>query len=62
MNLNISRPRGSAGVGGAGVVCVLTFQAKAAGDTTLSINRAGATTSAGQAVSVQGSQINVKVQ
>ncbi|KAA6458271.1 type II and III secretion system protein [Acidobacteria bacterium AB60] len=62
INLNISRPRGSAGVSGAGVVCVLSFQAKASGDTNLSITRAGATTSSGQALPVQGSQISVNIQ
>jgi general secretion pathway protein D len=62
INLNISRPRGASGVSGAGVVCVLTFQAKAPGDANLSISRAGATTSSGQALPVQGSQISVNIQ
>jgi len=62
INLNISRPRGASGVSGAGVVCVLTFEAKAPGDTNLSITRAGATTSAGQALTVQGSQVGVNIQ
>ena len=62
INLNISRPRGASGMSGAGVVCVLTFQAKAAGDASLSITRAGATTSSGQAQTVQGSQISVNIQ
>jgi general secretion pathway protein D len=62
LSLNISRPRGSIGMNGAGVVCVLTFQAKEAGNTTLSITRAGATTSAGQSLTVQGSQASVNIQ
>jgi general secretion pathway protein D len=62
VSLNISRPRGASGISGAGVVCVLTFQAKLTGDTTLSINRAGATTSSGQALTVQGSQASVNIQ
>jgi general secretion pathway protein D len=62
INLNISRPRGTSGVSGAGVVCVLTFQAKGPGDTALAIARGGATTSSGQALTVQGSQITVNIQ
>ncbi len=62
VTLNLSRPRGASGVSGAGVVCVLTFQAKAAGDTSLSITRAGATTGSGQALTVQGNQLSVNIQ
>jgi general secretion pathway protein D len=62
ISLNISRPRGASGVSGAGVVCVLTFQAKSPGDANLSISRASATTSSGQAQPVQGSQISVNIQ
>ncbi len=62
ISLNISRPRGASGVSGAGVVCVLTFQAKAPGDASLSINRASATSGSGQAQPVQGSQISVNIQ
>ncbi len=62
LTLNISRPRGASGVSGAGVVCVLTFQAKDQGTHTLIINRAGATTGSGQALTVQGSQISINVQ
>jgi len=36
-----SRPPGAAGINGSGVVCVLTFQAKAAGSTALTLSRAG---------------------
>jgi general secretion pathway protein D len=62
ISLNISRPRGASGVSGAGVVCVLTFQAKDLGDTSLSITRAGATTSSGQALTVQGTQTSINIQ
>jgi general secretion pathway protein D len=62
VTLNVSRPRGASGMSGAGVVCVLTFQAKDTGDTTLSITRAGATSGSGQAQTVQGSQISVNIQ
>jgi general secretion pathway protein D len=43
-----ARPPGATGVTGSGVVCVLTFQAKAAGNTALTMTRAGAVTSAQQ--------------
>jgi general secretion pathway protein D len=62
LSLNISRPRGASGVSGAGVVCVLTFQAKEPGETTLSIGRAGATSGSGQALTVQGGQASVNIQ
>jgi general secretion pathway protein D len=62
LNLNISRPRGASGVSGAGVVCVLTFQAKEAGQTTLSISRAGASASTGQTLTVQASPTSVTIQ
>ncbi len=62
LSLNISRPRGASGVSGAGVVCVLTFQAKEPGETSVSITRAGATSSSGQPLTVQGSQTSVNIQ
>jgi len=49
-------------VSGAGVVCVLTFQAKASGPTNLSITRGGATTSAGKPLQAQTSQTTLNVQ
>lgn len=60
--INAARPPGSGGVSGAGVVCVLSFQAKAAGATPIAISRAGAMNAAQQPVQVQGGQINVTVQ
>src|SRR6185437_2534498 len=36
-----SRPPGSPGVSGSGVVCVLTFQAKSAGSSVLALTQAG---------------------
>ena len=62
LSLNISRPRGASGVNGAGVVCVLTFQAKEAGQTTLSISRAGASASTGETMTVQASPTSVTIQ
>jgi general secretion pathway protein D len=62
-NLNIvtSRPPGAAGISGAGVVCVLSFQAKTAGQSALTITRPAAVNSAQQQVPAQGSQVNVVV-
>jgi len=59
--LNASRPPGAPGVSGAGVVCVLTFQAKASGPTNLSITRGGAMTSAGKTLQAQTSQATLNV-
>jgi len=61
ITLNASRPPGAAGVSGAGVVCVLSFQAKAAGSTTVSITRPGAMTSGQQPVQAQPSETTVVV-
>ena len=52
--LNASRPPGAAGVSGAGVVCVLTFQAKAAGESPITITQPAAMNSAQQPVQAQG--------
>jgi general secretion pathway protein D len=60
--ISASRPPGVAGVNGAGTVCVLTFQATAAGDATLQIIRASAKNSAQQAANIAGSQTMVHVQ
>jgi general secretion pathway protein D len=60
--VNASRPPGAAGVSGAGVVCVLTFQAKTAGESAVIITRPGAVNSAQQQLPAQGSRISVKVQ
>jgi general secretion pathway protein D len=56
-----SRPPGAAGVGGAGVVCVLSFQAKAAGETVVSMTRAEAVNSAQQQVAATGTPISIVV-
>ena len=48
ITINASRPPGVNGVSGSGVVCVLSFQAKAAGENALTILRAGAVNSAQQ--------------
>ena len=59
--INASRPPGAPGVNGAGVVCVLSFQAKAAGDSKIEITRPGAINSKQQPVLAQGTSINVSV-
>ena len=61
ITLNASRPPGTPGISGAGVVCVLSFQAKATGDSTISVTRAGAMNSAQKPITVQGSQTTITV-
>jgi general secretion pathway protein D len=60
--ISASRPPGTAGVNGAGTVCVLTFQANQPGDATLAIVRASAKNSAQQAVNIAGSQTVLHIQ
>jgi general secretion pathway protein D len=57
-----SRPPGTAGVSGSGSVCVLTFQAKAPGPTSLTMTRAGAVDSKQQPLTVQPTQANFVIQ
>ena len=61
VNIVSSRPPGAAGVGGAGVVCVLSFQAKAAGDSVVSMTNASVVNSAQQRVPAQSGQIDIVV-
>jgi general secretion pathway protein D len=61
ITLNASRPQGAPGISGAGVVCVLTFQAKEAGQTTLSFARVGAMNSTQQPLQVQASPTTIVV-
>lgn len=56
-----SRPPGAAGISGSGVVCVLSFEAKAAGTTTLAMTRAGAIDAAQQQVPAATSQLNLTI-
>jgi len=60
--ISASRPPGVAGVNGAGPVCILTFQAKVAGDAAISITRPGAKNSTQQSLSATGSQTTVHIQ
>jgi general secretion pathway protein D len=61
ITLNASRPPGAPGVSGAGVLCVLTFQAKSAGQSDISITRAGAMDSAQKPLQVQTSRTTIVV-
>jgi general secretion pathway protein D len=61
ITINAARPPGAAGVNGAGVVCVLSFQAKTAGGSVVSMTRAAAVNSAQQQIQVQGSQVSIQV-
>jgi general secretion pathway protein D len=56
-----ARPPGAVGVNGTGVVCVLTFQAKASGITTLTMTRAGAVNSAQQQVPATAGHVDLVV-
>jgi general secretion pathway protein D len=62
-NLTIvaSRPPGAAGISGSGTVCVLTFQAKATGPTSINMTRAGVMTSAQQPLAATPAQLNIEV-
>jgi len=62
LTLNVSRPPGAPGVNGAGVICVLTFQATTKGQSDISIARAGAMNSAGKPLQAQTSQTTIVVQ
>ena len=61
VQLTASRPPGAAGVSGTGSVFTLTFQAKAAGQATLSINRAQLKNASMQTLPASGSQAIVTV-
>jgi general secretion pathway protein D len=61
ITINASRPPGTPGVSGAGVVCMLAFQAKAPGQSTIDISRPGAVTSKQQPAPAEGSSITVNV-
>ena len=56
-----TRPPGSQGITGDGSVFTITWQAKAPGDSVLSISRPGARNSAQQPIAVMGSQMTVSV-
>ena len=61
ISVNAARAPGVAGVNGAGVVCVLNFQAKTAGETRLSLTRAVTINSTQQQLQSKGSQVTIAV-
>jgi general secretion pathway protein D len=61
ITINASRPPGAAGVNGAGVVCVLGFQAKVAGSSEIAITRPAAVNSTQQPIPAKGSKISIQV-
>jgi len=60
--ITASRPSGAGGVSGQGAVLTMTFQAKADGQTPLTITRGGARDPGLQAITVNGAQASVTVQ
>jgi general secretion pathway protein D len=61
ISINAARAPGIPGVNGAGVVCVLSFQAKTAGETQLSLTRAAAINNAQQQLLSKGSRVIIAV-
>ncbi len=61
ITINASRPPGVAGVNGAGVVCVLSFQAKTAGESILSLTQGAAVSSAQQRSPAPASKVTIVV-
>jgi general secretion pathway protein D len=62
LQVTAARPPGAGGVSGQGAVLTLTFQAKASGQTPLTISRGGARDPGLQAITVNGAQASVTVQ
>ncbi len=62
LQVTASRPPGSGGVSGGGTVMTFTFEAKASGQTPLTITRGGARDPGLQAIAVNGAQASVTVQ
>jgi general secretion pathway protein D len=60
--ITASRPSGAGGVSGQGAVVTITFQAKADGQTPLTITRGGARDPGLQQITVNGAQASVTVQ
>ncbi|MGD0095813.1 MAG: cohesin domain-containing protein [Terracidiphilus sp.] len=61
ITINNTRPPGTPGVSGAGVVCVLSFQGKSVGDSAVAISASGITTSTMKPVAAAPTQITVQV-
>jgi general secretion pathway protein D len=62
LQVTATRPPGAGGVSGQGAVVTLTFQAKASGQTPLTITRGGARDPGQQAITVNGAQASITVQ
>jgi general secretion pathway protein D len=62
LQITATRPPGAGGVSGQGAVVTMTFQAKATGQTPLTITRGGARDPSLQAITVNGAQASVTVQ
>jgi general secretion pathway protein D len=62
LQITATRPPGAGGVSGQGTVVTITFQAKADGQTPLTITRGGARDPGLQAITVNGAQASVTVQ
>jgi general secretion pathway protein D len=62
LQITATRPPGAGGVSGQGTVVSITFQAKAAGQTPLTITRGGARDPGLQSITVNGAQASVTVQ
>jgi general secretion pathway protein D len=62
LQITATRPPGASGVSGQGSVVTMTFQAKASGQTPLTITRGGARDPGLQAITVNGAQASVTVQ
>jgi general secretion pathway protein D len=60
--INASRPQGTPGISGSGVVYLLSFQAKATGESAIEITHPGAVTSAQKQVPAQGARASIQVQ
>lgn len=59
--IGISRPPGTHGATGTGVVCVLTFQGKASGASDLTISRVSMVNSAQQQLPAGGAQTSIVI-
>jgi len=62
LQITATRPPGAGGVSGQGAVVTMTFQAKASGQTPLTVTRGGARDPAQQAITVNGAQASITVQ
>ena len=59
LTINAARPPGVAGISGAGVVCVLSFEARTAGESVLSMKRAAAISSTQQQSKAATSRVTI---